>query len=257
MLANKKLTKYRAGDFSMSKIPKLPEQIFEQFTADYKNIFGENLVSIILTGSAARGEYVPKKSDINFLIVLSTGGLDQLSQTLPLVKKWHKQNVSTPLFLTKEYIHSALDSYPIEFLLMKQHHQVVYGEEVFSGMKIAEKDLRLECEREIRGKLLLLRKSYLNTYGKTRSIKDLIRISIPTFTSIFSALLHLKKLEIPLSKLEIYKTTAEEFGINFLVFEKLIKVTSNHLKLNKEQLNKLMEQFISQINELTKMVDKL
>jgi hypothetical protein len=41
------------------------------------------------------------------------------------------------------------------------------------------------------------------------------------------------------------------------VFEKLIKVTSNHLKLNKEQLNKLMEQFISQINELTKMVDKL
>ena len=52
----------------MAKIPVKPEEIFEEIISDYISIFGENLLSIILYGSAARGEYVKKKSDINLLI---------------------------------------------------------------------------------------------------------------------------------------------------------------------------------------------
>ncbi|MBC8184524.1 hypothetical protein H8E88_25800 [candidate division KSB1 bacterium] len=241
----------------MSKIPKKPEQIFEQFSNDYKNAFGENLISIILYGSAAKGEYVYKKSDINFLIILNETGIGQLKKALPLIKRWQKRKVSTPLILTKEYIHSSLDSFPIEFLTMKQNHKVVFGEDIFAELKIKDKDLRLQCEREIRGKLLHLRESYLNTYGENRLIKQLLRLSVPTFTSIFSALLHLKKVEIPPSKKEIFKLTADEFDIDYPVFEKLIKLNENGIKLNKEQLNQLVEQYIQQIRQLTNIVDKL
>jgi len=241
----------------MSKIPKIPEQIFEQFSNDYKNAFGENLVSVILYGSAAKGEYVYKKSDINFLIILTDQGITQLKNALPLIKRWQKRKVSTPLILTKEYIHSSLDSFPIEFLSMKQRHKVVFGEDFFAGLQINDKDLRLQCEREIRGKLLYLRESYLNTHGEARMIKQLLRLSLPTFASIFSALLHLKKVEIPTSKKEIFKSTAEEFGMDNSVFEKLNKLNENGIKLKKEQLNQLMEQYINQISELTKLVDKL
>ena len=224
----------------MAKIPKIPEQIFEQFSNDYQSAFGKNLVSIILYGSAAKGEYVYKKSDINFLIILNETGIGQLKKALPLIKRWQKRKVSTPLVLTKEYIHSSLDSFPIEFLTMKQNYKMVFGEDIFAAMKIKDKDLRLQCEREIRGKLLHLRESYLNTYGDVRLIKQLLRLSVPTFTSIFSALLHLKKVEIPTSKNEIFKLTADEFGIDYAVFEKLIKLNDNSIKLNKEQLNQLM-----------------
>jgi len=241
----------------MSKIPKTPEQIFEQFSNDYKNAFGDNIISIILYGSAAKGEYVYKKSDINFLIVLNETGIGQLKNALPLIKRWQKRKVSTPLVLTTEYIQSSLDSFPIEFLAMKQNHEVIFGDDIFSDMKIKDKDLRLQCEREIRGKLLHLRESYLNTYGEIRLIKQLLRLSVPTFTSIFSALLHLKKVEIPISKIEIFKSVSDEFNIDFAVFEKLIKLNENGIKLNKEQLNQLMEQYINQIRELTKKVDKL
>ena len=70
-------------------------------------------------------------------------------------------------------------------------------------------------------------------------------------------MLHLKNVEIPTSKNEIFKLTADEFGIDYAVFEKLIKLNDNSIKLNKEQLNQLMEQYINQISELTKIVDKL
>ena len=55
----------------MARIPDKPEEIFQEIILDYKVIFGPDLVSIILYGSGARGEYIPKKSDINFLILLT------------------------------------------------------------------------------------------------------------------------------------------------------------------------------------------
>lgn len=241
----------------MSKIPKIPEQIFEHFTDDYKNAFGDSLVSILLYGSAASGEYVYKKSDINFLVILNEQGIGQLNKALPLIKRWQKRKVSTPLILTAEYVSSSLDSFPIEFLIMKQNYKVIFGEDILADLKIKDKDLRLQCEREIRGKLLHLRENYLNTYGNTRLIKHLLRLSLPTFTSIFSALLHLKKVKIPSSKKDILKSTANEFGIDYSVFEKLIKLNENGIKLKKEQLNQLMEQYIGEIRQLTNIIDRL
>ena len=49
----------------MAKIPKDPKDIFNELTKDYQDIYGRDLVSIILYGSAASGNYIPKKSDIN------------------------------------------------------------------------------------------------------------------------------------------------------------------------------------------------
>jgi len=88
----------------MAKIPKRPEEIFQEFTQDYQAIFRDDLKSIILYGSGARGEYIPKKSDINFLIVLTEVAMDRLRETFPLIRKWRKRRVNIPLFLTDEYI---------------------------------------------------------------------------------------------------------------------------------------------------------
>ena len=58
----------------MAKIPKKPEEIFPEITGDYQKIFGEDLISIILYGSGAGEDYVPGKSDLNFLITLTDQG---------------------------------------------------------------------------------------------------------------------------------------------------------------------------------------
>ena len=62
----------------MAKIPKDPKEIFPEIIADYKNLFGDDLVSIILYGSATGQDYRPGKSDINFMIVLSEEGIERL-----------------------------------------------------------------------------------------------------------------------------------------------------------------------------------
>jgi predicted nucleotidyltransferase len=241
----------------MSKIPKNPEQIFQEFTNDYKSTFGEDLIAIILYGSAARGEYIYKKSDINFLIVLSGQGINNLRRALPLIPKWKKKNVSTPLMLTPNYIQSALDSFPIEFLTMKQGYRVVYGEDILAGIEIQTAHLRLQCEREMRGKLLYLREGFLNTNGNPAQLKRLISLSLPAFSSIFSALIHLKKEDFPGSKRDIFMRTAAVFNLDSKVFETILELKDKKSKLNKEQLNDLMEHYVEQIAKLTDITDQL
>ena len=128
----------------MTKIKK-PEEIFTEITEDFKKIFKEDLVSIVLYGSGTTDDFVPGKSDLNFLIVLSEDAIDYLDVALETVAQWRKRNVSTPLFMTKSYIESSLDSYPLEFLNMQNNHVLVYGEDVLRGISFESSHLRLQC----------------------------------------------------------------------------------------------------------------
>lgn len=241
----------------MAKVPNSPEEIFEEFVADYQQAFGDNLEAIILYGSGARSEYVPKKSDINFLIVLTNEGIEQLDRALPLIPKWRKRNVSVPLFLTQTYIQSALDSFPIEFFNMKHAYKLVFGTDVLQGLQINEKDLRLQIERELRGKLIHLREGFLNTAHDRRQLTQLLSATLPTFASIFSALLYLKHQEIPSNKEKIFTRIAESFGLQEEVFKTLLALRHGSWKGNKEELKKFALSYIKEIKKLVEIVDQM
>jgi predicted nucleotidyltransferase len=190
----------------MPKAPARPEEIFEDFASDYRKAFESDLLSIILYGSGARGEYIPKKSDLNFMIVLSESGMDGLSKAIPLVSKWHKKRVNTPLFLTPAAFSSSLDTFPIEFLNIKAAHKVVCGENFLKDLAFDKNYLRLQCEREIKGKLVQLRKHFLETAGNWRETEALISASLPTFFSLFQAIIFLKDKE-PIAERHALVTT--------------------------------------------------
>ncbi len=120
----------------MAKIPDQPQDIFVPLTQDYLQVFGKDLISLMLYGSAAGGSYVKGKSDINILVVLTPEGINRLEDGFALVKNWRKRNVAVPLVMTKEFIASSLDSYPIEFLNMKNNSVLIYGENVLEPLNL-------------------------------------------------------------------------------------------------------------------------
>ncbi len=241
----------------MSKIPQTPEEIFPEFTQDIQSVFGDEVVSIALYGSGAKGEYQYKKSDINFLVVLSETGIQKLSKSFDLVKRWSKRFVSVPLFVTENYIQSSLDSFPIEFLNMKMYHKPVFGKDILSGIEISKTDLRLKCEEQVKGKLLHLRKNFMLTVGKKDALIEMLSITIPTFASIFTALLELKDIDTPKHKDETLLKTAEVFGLDKQVFQEIISVWSKTSKHSTAELVELTERYIEEIRKLSNIVDQL
>ncbi len=241
----------------MAKAPKHPQDIFADFSRDLKEIFGEDLISIVLYGSGATGEYRPGTSDINFLVVLKDTSVQSLGRGMKLAASWRRRRVNTPLFMTENDIRDSLDSYPIEFLDMKANYQLVFGKDVLQDLDFHPEDVRVQCERELKGKLLHLRQAYLESKGKTRALRKIITRSITTFISIFQGLLYLKKHPIPRTKKEIVQKAAAGFELNAATFLRLLDIRKGSAKLPAAQLNELFGSYVTELETLSDAVDKM
>ena len=241
----------------MARDIKDPKEIFPGIITDYKTVFGNDLISIMLYGSATGSDYRPGKSDINFMIVLSEEGIEHLNRAFEILKKWRKRNVAIPLFLTENYVQTSMDVFPIEYLNFQRNYIPVYGKDILKDLSFDPEFVRLQCEREIKGKLLLLREAYLETSGKGRALKEVISQSTRAFVAIFEALLHVKGLEMPKEKLEIIRATTQAFDMDSSVFEKLLNVKEDKIKLNDEDMIRLFQAYLTEVRKLSKLVDAL
>ncbi len=222
---------------------------------DYRKVFGDQLVSVILYGSALTEEYSPKKSDLNFLIVLSEEGIEQLHLVYELLAKWRKKKVSTPLFLTKAYIEFCLDTFPIEFITMKRNHSLVYGKDILEGLSFDKNFVRLQCERELRGKLLLLRERYVETSGKTKALRNLIAKTLPDFIFIFKGLLYFLDKDVPATKQETVRILAKELDLDQELFLSLLRLKEGTFKPSAKEINVLFQEYLKEIRTLTMRID--
>ncbi|MBW1704203.1 MAG: hypothetical protein JRJ86_03460 [Deltaproteobacteria bacterium] len=241
----------------MAKSPKDPNEIFQDIIADYRNIFGDDLISIILYGSATGKDYRPGKSDINFMIILTEQEIEHLDRAFGTVKKWRKRGVAIPLFLTESYVDTSLDVFPIEYLNFQRDYVLVFGKDILKDLTFNPEFIRLQCEREIKGKLLILREAFLETSGKGRALKEVIGQSVSAFIAIFEALLYLKDKDLPKERREIIKNTCGSFDMDAAVFEKLLDIKAEKVKLSDMEIMKAFKDYLKEVRKLAKLVDVL
>lgn len=233
------------------------QEVTHNFTEELHQIFGNELVSVILYGSAVTEDFHPKRSDLNFLVVLTPEGIGQIRMVQKYLSQWQRQRILFPLFVTKEFIENSLDSFPLEFLNMKFAYQVLYGEDVLASIHIRNEDLRLQCERELKGKLLHLRQSYLFTRGKVRALRSLIVQSIGVFTSVFRGLLFLSGKPIPRTRIETITDACSEFHLDLALFQSLLTVREKKGVFTKDELLDFIERYIVEIERLSQSVEEL
>lgn len=241
----------------MAKVPQDPKEIFPDIIDDYKGLFGDDLISIILYGSASGRDYRPGKSDINFMIVLSEEGIEGLDQAFKVVETWRKRKVAIPLFITEHYVESSLDVFPIEYLNFQRNHVLVYGKDILKDLSFDPQFVRLQCEREIKGKLLLLREAFMETAGKGGALRGVIGQSIQAFVAIFDALLYLKEKEIPKERRDVVNLTCDTFDLDAGLFQKLLDIKEEKLKPDDTETKSLFQNYLKEVRKLSKIVDTL
>jgi hypothetical protein len=241
----------------MAKIPRKPEEIFPEITLDYQRIYGAHLVSLILYGSGAGEDYVPGKSDLNFLITVTDPGIERLYLALETVARWRKRAVAIPLFVTRSFLRDSLDAYPIEFLNMKRHYIVVSGEDVLADLAFDRCHIRLQIERELRGKLLHLRSGYLATEGSARKLRTLISASLTAFVSLFSALLYLKNVEIPHGKRDVILAAGTTFGVDAAIFLKCVEIQRKTERFSSDEVRAVFRDYLKEVGRLCDQIDRM
>jgi len=235
----------------MKKIAN-PNDIVEEFVSDYRTVFGDHLVCVIMYGSAVTHEYKPGVSDINIAVVLEDNSIAQIGKSLALQKKWHKRGVATPFFMTVRYIRSSCDTYPIEYLDMRSNYRVLYGDDVLQQLELVQEHIRLQCERELRGAAIHIRRSFVQCVGNNKLLSELLSVSIRRLLPVFKGLLVLKGKSIPKSKSEIIATVEDVYSLGASALSNIFN--SIHKKMSRE-FDTLFDQYANNIDTLIEAVD--
>ncbi len=232
---------------------------FEAFIDDLRSTHGENLAAVILYGSAAAGDFVPKVSDYNLLIALRRIAPEDLRNAHASVREWHRLGHPVPVYFTVSELQNAADVFPIEFHQMEAARRVLYGTDVLKGLKISDTFLRHQVEYELRSKLLLLRRRYIPASGSVDGLKHLMSESFSSFTALFWAVLLLHGIQPPPTKHEIVAMTVERLHLDAGVLERVLNLREDNLagELDETGANRLFGEYLEQIEKVIDSVDSV
>ena len=239
---------------------KIGEEIksrFIPFMSEVVTHGGENIHSICITGSALTGDFDPRHSDINSIVVLHRMDLELLEWLAPLGKKYGKKKISAPLIMTPGYIRKSLDVFPVEFLNFKRIHDCLMGEDLFNGLEIKPRDLRNQCEKELKSKLILLRQNYISASGDRKLLTEEFIRSFSGYIPLFRGIITLYKGAPPLSIADVLQELEEVTRIDLSVFRRVHKEKKERKKLSVEELNTLFEEYYTAIEKIGDLVDEL
>ena len=215
------------------------------------DIHKENIVSVVLYGSATGKYFIPKKSDINLAVVFKDLEFQQLKDSLKFIDYGISRRITAPLFLSMSHIESSKDTFPIEFIEIKENNILLYGKDVFSGLNIDETNIKLFCKREIEGKLIRLRQAYLEIGLKRKGIEALMKESMYSFLPVFRALLRSKTKSQPIDKEHILLEFCSHYNLSKDVFIAILKDKMNDEKIKGEDAEVFFEKYLKEIEKLS------
>ena len=170
--------------------------------------------SAVLYGSAARGDYIPGRSDINLMLVLEQLTPTILKSLSRAFTGWRKSLPEPPLILSRAEWSRASDAFPIEIADMRLSYRVLRGGDPLEGVQVDLADLRKALEREFRGKLLRLRQGYSTFAPDPAALGALGLQSAATILVLLRGVLTVARKPVSADSTELVKDAAAQIGFD-------------------------------------------
>jgi len=189
------------------------ETILTDLVRRLKEFAADNLESVILYGSAARGDYHESHSDLNVLCTLRSLSVVELTRIAPAITWWctEKKEPAPMLFTSQELQHSAA-VFSIELLDIQKSHRVLYGPDIVSGISVPMNLHRLQVEHDLRIIILKLRQRFLSASQKPQELSAILAESISSVRTLLRHALIALNEEPPAAPHDLFKRIAEICG---------------------------------------------
>ena len=234
-----------------------PEKLIDEFVERMRAVAGTNLLAAILYGSVAAGDYVADYSDVNLLCVLRETSFASIEALAPAIEWWGKKKHREPLLMGVEEIRRSADLFSIEFLDMRRHYRVLWGEDVLQTLEIPMRLHRAQVEYELREKTILLRQRLLMAAGNAEAKWELLLRSLPAFGTLFRhALIALGDAGAG-SKREAAAALAGKLGVDSTVFGELLDIRERKKDRKAEKVDEIFARYLKLVEQVTAAVDKM
>jgi len=246
------------GENTDLKLGSLRAEIREPvrlFAEKLRGRLGENLKTLTVVGSSLTEDFKPGVSDINTVVVLDRQEMMSLSAIAELARPMRKKRVSVPLLMTEDYIRRSLDVFGVELLDFQLVHRTVLGEDVFASLEIARRDVRLQCERELKAMLIRLRQGYISAGANKRLVRDVLIATAKGLMPLLRAMLWLKGIQRPTAASAVLEKGAEEFEIGLESVRAASRWRYEKVRLDAEQMQRGFEGLYQAVDRLAKTAD--
>jgi predicted nucleotidyltransferase len=233
------------------------DSVLEQFVLDCRALFGDDLRSVFLYGSAAAEDFVPGVSDYNLGVVLKEVRPEHLRRASTKVRAWARRRVSPPLLLDLEFMRRSLDVFPIEFLEMKAAHRTLFGPDPFVDLHVSGMNLRLQCEFEIKSKLLRLRGGVLRANRSPRALLSLAMGSLKSILLILRNYLRLRGESVPSRLPSVLDRIEAREGLALPTLRRLLAVREGQEKLKRREIEALVETYLEEVELVAERLDSV
>jgi predicted nucleotidyltransferase len=229
-----------------------PEQLVEQLRGAY----GGELRSVVLYGSAAAGEHIPKRSDYNVLVLVDSISVERLAAVAAVAGAWSEAGNPAPMTLTVREWKGSADIFAMEYADILERHKILYGESPFDGIRVDPRDLRLQLEHEAMGKLLKLRQGVLASGGDTRRQLELLAASLSTIMVIFRAVGRLEGAVPPKDNTALSQAVAGYAGFDATPFARVVRHVRGEQPIARGEVGNVVAGYLAGMEQLVEHLDR-
>jgi len=233
------------------------ERVLKELVERLNKAYGENLVSVVLYGSAAVGDHHGRYSDINIFCVLRHLATAELRQAEPILRWWRGLGNPAPLLMSEDEVGNSTDCFPIEFHDIKERHRILHGTDVVADLGVDDSFYRAQVEYQLRAKILRLRQKGAGVLFDRDLLLRLLADSVSTFCILARHALRLSGVEAKWRKREIVEQARERFGIDPEPFERLLDLREEKIKPRSIEPVPLFERYLKEILVVVEAVDRL
>lgn len=221
-----------------------------------KQAHGENLVAVVVYGSAASGRQLEKPRDVNVLVLVRALALVDLERQGPVAQGWIRAGNPPLLTLTEDEWAESADIFPMEYADVLEHHRVLHGDLPTEDRVIDREHLRLQLEQQVMGKLILLRQGVMAAAGKRGSLLDLLEASLSTFMVLFRATLRLHGQRPPFTNEELCQRVAAQCGLDATPFVRVVRHKRGDARLSAADAPALLDRYLAETGKLKAHIDQ-
>ena len=233
---------------------KRPESKLQELVTRLQQACGENLVSIVLYGSAAREDFHEEFSDVNVLVVLQHLEPSSFAAISAVLHWWSREEkLRPPMIMTLDELRESADVFAIEMLDIQRSHKTLFGQDVVTAIDVPMNLHRVEVEHELRTTLLRLRHHLLLSPDNQDELRAVLAKSITSVLTLFRHALIALGQNPPQAKPELLETAAEVFGFEVQPLRSILALRNQGP--HSENLHELYHAYMSAIQRVAHELD--
>jgi hypothetical protein len=238
-------------------LPDDTQKLLQTYVKQVKSVFGEQLEGMLLYGSAVRGEFLPGRSNLNILLLVSSYDSAVLKKYSGLHRQWSKEQVVVPLFLTEEEMHMSAAVFPLEYMEIQEQHRVLGGRDPFIGFHVKTDRLREAVVQGLTSNVLRLRQRYVEGAGSDDATMILLPLSITSTLPLLRGVQRLLGRPVLSHSDAVINDVAELLKLDLQGLQEAWLLKRGQISPGPHEVPRLFDRYLQTATLLTRAVEQL